>query len=247
MGIKPIARMLKRGVESMLGVAIYRTLPHGVSFLADLERLYTQVRVERIFDVGANIGQSLAEFREWCPRVEVHCFEPSSANHAALCRNAAGMRGVQVHCLALSDVVGTSSLLLADSPRMHRLGPAEGCASEAVEVTTLDGFCAGRSIDTISILKIDTEGHDLKVMQGADGLLRRQAIDFLVCEAGGQASSTSHVPMRLIMDYMDARGYLLFGMYEQKHEWTEGRIHLRRVNLAFVSGRVAATVKTDRR
>lgn len=247
MRIKPVVRVLKRGVESLFGVAIYRTLPHGVSFLSDLNRLASQVRIDRVVDVGANIGQSLVEFREWFPSAEVHCFEPGSENYEALCRNAAGMQSVHAHRMALGDVAGTSSLVLADSPRMHRLGEVDSGPSETVEVTTLDVFCAGNSIDAVSILKIDTEGHDLKVLQGADGMLRGQNIDFVVCEAGGQTSSTSHVPMRTIMDYMEARGYLLFGIYEQRHEWTQGRIPLRRVNLAFVSDRVASTTRTDRR
>ena len=29
-----------------------------------------------IFDVGANIGSSLEEFKEWWPNSKVHCFEP---------------------------------------------------------------------------------------------------------------------------------------------------------------------------
>ena len=29
-----------------------------------------------IFDVGANNGSSLVEFKEWWPDSEVHCFEP---------------------------------------------------------------------------------------------------------------------------------------------------------------------------
>ena len=29
-----------------------------------------------IFDVGANVGATLEEFKQWWPKAQVHCFEP---------------------------------------------------------------------------------------------------------------------------------------------------------------------------
>ena len=31
-----------------------------------------------IFDIGANNGDTLAEFKEWWPKATIHCFEPQT-------------------------------------------------------------------------------------------------------------------------------------------------------------------------
>ena len=51
-----------------------------------------------------------------------------------------------------------------------------------VKVITLDDFCSDKGIERISVLKIDTEGHDLAVLKGATGLLKRGAVDFVIFE-----------------------------------------------------------------
>jgi FkbM family methyltransferase len=54
-----------------------------------------------------------------------------------------------------------------------------------VPIMTLDGYCAKRGIDRINLLKIDVEGFDLNVLEGARDLLARQGVDLFVFEFGG--------------------------------------------------------------
>jgi hypothetical protein len=49
-------------------------------------------------------------------------------------------------------------------------------AAVAVERTTLDLFGAANGIDAIDLLKIDTEGHEWEVLQGARGYLSRGTV-----------------------------------------------------------------------
>jgi hypothetical protein len=51
-----------------------------------------------------------------------------------------------------------------------------------VELRTLDDFCAERGIGRIDLLKIDVEGHELRVLEGARGLLEADAIGFIQFE-----------------------------------------------------------------
>jgi hypothetical protein len=48
--------------------------------------------------------------------------------------------------------------------------------------TTLDVFCEENSIGSIDILKIDTEGFDLIVLQGAERMLQNGRIKFIHVE-----------------------------------------------------------------
>jgi FkbM family methyltransferase len=40
--------------------------------------------------------------------------------------------------------------------------------SETVKLSTLDDYCEKNSIDRIDFLKMDVEGHELKVLKGAE-------------------------------------------------------------------------------
>ncbi|MCG2725664.1 MAG: FkbM family methyltransferase, partial [Elusimicrobia bacterium] len=57
--------------------------------------------------------------------------------------------------------------------------------SENIEVKTIDAFCKEQKIEHIHFLKLDVEGHELKVLEGASGMLKLGAIDFIQFEFGG--------------------------------------------------------------
>jgi hypothetical protein len=63
-------------------------------------------------------------------------------------------------------------------------------------------------------------------------------------EAGMNASNKRHVPFETLKDYLELRSYLLFGIYEQVHEWPTKEPHLRRTNSVFISRRM---IETNRR
>ena len=53
---------------------------------------------------------------------------------------------------------------------------------EAIDLCTLDDYCASVGIETIDLLKIDAEGHDHLVLAGAGALLERGAIEIIQFE-----------------------------------------------------------------
>jgi hypothetical protein len=57
--------------------------------------------------------------------------------------------------------------------------------TEQVRITTVDDFCQSNGIDRIHLLKLDVEGYELKVLEGASRLLAARAIDFIQFEFGG--------------------------------------------------------------
>lgn len=77
-----------------------------------------------------------------------------------------------------------------------------------VEVITLDEFCTQHGIDHIHLLKNDTEGNELKCLQGASGLLNRGAIDVIQFEFN-EMNVVSHAAFKdfwdLLHDYQFLR------------------------------------------
>ena len=120
----------------------------------------------------------------------------------------------------------------------HESPAGDDLPTEEVEVITLDEFCRTQAIAAVQFLKIDTEGGDLDVLKGGEGLLSGQKIDLIEVEAGMNPGNRRHVPFQSFKDYFDARGYLLFGLYDQVPEWTTGEPQLRRTNPVFISRRM---------
>lgn len=143
-----------------------------------------------LFDVGAYDGSYARMARRVLgDAAVVHCFEPNPSSFARL-ESEAGVRFA--HETALAARSGTS-MLHEDpaSPNMATLAPdALSVAGRvvarqmAVNVTTLDEFCAERRIERIDLLKIDVEGAELAVLQGAASLLDEGRIEIVQFEFG---------------------------------------------------------------
>jgi FkbM family methyltransferase len=88
---------------------------------------------------------------------------------------------IELSDVALSNTVGRSPFYdygsACNSLTSRDLESLQLVRSYDVEVTTLDAWCECRGIDHIDFLKIDVEGYDLAVLEGACRLLSAQAID----------------------------------------------------------------------
>jgi FkbM family methyltransferase len=158
-------------------------------------RLLGSVRRPVIFDVGANMGQTLENYAAAFPGATIHSFEPFPESFRQLAETASRHRGAIPHQLALADAAGERPFFV--NPEWHTRNsllprPAEGrryyrAGSDLtpdlkVQVDTLDAFCAGNHVEHISILKLDVQGGESMVLRGAERLLSREAIDMIFTE-----------------------------------------------------------------
>jgi FkbM family methyltransferase len=146
----------------------------------------------QVIDVGANVGRWSAAMLTAvhqagrCDDLDLHAFEPSAHTHALLSAALHG-QGVRLSRVALGDRTGHSTLHVvgpgAGRNSLYQLPEApKGVATEQVQVTTLDDYASRASLEHITLVKIDTEGHDLAVLRGARELLAQQRISFVQFE-----------------------------------------------------------------
>lgn len=211
-------------------------------FLVDLQRAHPDFAVRCIFDVGANIGQSVDRYRRACPDAVIHAFEPVARSHAVLLERFGHDAGVFCRRLALGSNVRADALMRAagTSTDNHLLAgtPRPGLPVEHVQVSTGEAYCSAQGVDRIDFLKIDAEGHDMEVLKGFLGLLRGHRIGFVQVEASMNPGNRRHVPFAQFTALLEPLGYYLFGLYDQVRELREGRPALRRSNTVFVSQRL---------
>jgi FkbM family methyltransferase len=146
--------------------------------------------VQMFFDVGANDGDTALTALKWFPEATVFSFEPHPSTFAALTARVgahSNFRGINV---ALGAAAGKIELFEYDLSKVNSLIPnaqfAVRFGKDALRIpvhcTTLDIFCEEHLVDQIDVLKIDTEGFDLVVLQGCPTMLKKRAIKFIYVE-----------------------------------------------------------------
>jgi FkbM family methyltransferase len=133
-------------------------------------------------DVGANCGLYTRKLASLSSRV--YAFEPSHKMADLLRRTSAS--NVSVHEIALSDRIGNADLLIPRNDHeliygLASLEPTVGAANK--EVVSVDVPTARLDAivhQDVAFVKIDVEGHELKVLHGAVELLESSQPVFLV-------------------------------------------------------------------
>lgn len=232
--------MFRSAAERFFKVKIYRMTPRGVDPAADLHRAFPGFRVATVFDIGANVGQSVDRFLTEFPDAGIRSFEPSRSTFEQLQAQFRGEPRVSCFNYALSDHAGTSDMEHTEKSDLRRLvaEKTDGEQPEAVEsvvLTTLDAFCEEQGVVRIDYLKIDTEGHELQVLTGASRMLDSDAIAILELELGMNPDNHRHTRFEDAKAALEDKGYRVFAITEQTAEFPMNQPHLRRVNAVFVS------------
>lgn len=143
------------------------------------------------FDVGANIGNYANEVLTTYPMAKGFLFEPHPVSFKKLA-DGKNLRNAQVFNIALGEKNEFLSFYdRADTEGSEHASLYSGALSSIhkqamveikVEVKTLDSFCQEKQISHIDFLKIDTEGHELAVLKGAQKLLAENSIRLIQFE-----------------------------------------------------------------
>lgn len=173
-----------------------------------------------VFDVGAYIGVYTLKAARIARAGQVHAFEPDprSAHRLSEAITSSGIRNVHLHTCAVGDRAGEMQMRLPDYPPMSSLQPAAGPPTESgdaeaemitVPVCTLDEHCRATGVQQVDLLKIDVEGAEMLVLQGASALITACRPEMLIELHPAQSRSFGH-PVEKVVDHLHALGYRLF-------------------------------------
>jgi FkbM family methyltransferase len=223
-----------------LGYKVYKKghVPIGVDFDSDIVRFSRDLQVKTIFDVGANIGQTALRFYKIFPHANIFSFEPIQTTFDQLERNTARLPKVNCYHHAFGSKEDnlkiyrqSNSLLNSLADEVNHYSPE----SEIVKVKTIDQFCRENDIETIDILKTDTEGFELEVIRGAKECLEENTIRFIFLEVGFRYTDKRHILFSEINDYLIEKEFRFCGFYDLHHSNNKGRFLLTYCNALFVN------------
>jgi FkbM family methyltransferase len=145
-----------------------------------------------VLDVGANRGNYAEKIMATTQDTVLYAFEPHPATFRALQQTAARCGFEAVNC-GMGDEIG--AMLLYDRQAAGDGTEHASLYREVIEgihhvpatavevaVSTIDDFVAERGLERITLLKIDTEGHEYQVLCGAEQTLARGMIDLIQIE-----------------------------------------------------------------
>lgn len=168
-----------------------------------------------ILDVGAHIGYYTLLFAKRIGKGgRVYAFEPSTKTSERLVYNISlnDLANIVTVKAAASDQVGRATINLADgsntgSTSLHFDSGAVGI--EEIETITIDGYLEQQGIDAVDLIKIDVEGHELRVLQGMRRTLKAPAdkAPELFVEVNEKTLQSAGTPMQAIFDELAAAGY----------------------------------------
>ncbi len=171
---------------------------------------------DHFVDVGANVGVFSTLIGTRIPGVRITAVEPFPPVREDLLANLAlNDLDVTVVDSALSDAAGEATFEVLDRDVLNRLAPGGGTTGITVPVTTLDELVGG---DPPALIKIDVEGSELRVMQGARRLLTGAAAPVLLFEHAGYCEHFGITPAE-VRAFLTEVGYGIYLLDGELSPW----------------------------
>lgn len=180
---------------------------------------------DRIIDIGANIGATAFFFTRAYSEADCYCYEPSPSTFTFLKKNTSSFPQIHIYNYGLSDISSTARLYVGASQCLQNSLYSNVEVQDAFEdvqirqsSAELNDLLAGKRC----VLKIDTEGCEVPILQDLGDLL--STIEILYLEYHSESD-------RRAIDGILASQFDLW--------WSKAE-SLHRGNLAYVSHRLLA-------
>ena len=221
-----IKKLIKRAGYVVMTEMRLKTIEEG-KFIPTLDFHYLIKKVIDkedaicFFDVGANIGQTSKKINQYFPNASIYAFEPIKKTFDQLVANTQTITNARVYHTAMGAEMG--ELVIYKRPdsewnslvkELNELAKNEGAVAEIVKVNTVDLFLKEQQLKKIDILKSDTEGFEIHVLEGAKQALQDQLIDMLYIEIGFVKGDQQHTHWMDVVNYLEQYGYSFCGLFE---------------------------------
>lgn len=162
-----------------------------------------------VVDAGANFGVFTSILARAAPDARIYAFEPHPKTHAALLRNLPEGSAHRIETPQLALGRANCEIGFSDhAPQSNRI-TASTNSTITVRQTRLSDFCDETGIEKIDFIKIDVEGAELDLLDGAAELFAEgQVVAGMIELCPGNLSRFGQ-SVDNIIDWFAARGYQL--------------------------------------
>jgi FkbM family methyltransferase len=215
------------------------------------EQIYYISFLERgmtAFDIGTNVGEiSLLFSRFVGPNGQVHSFEPfeETYNKADQVFKLCQKKNIKLNNLLVLDhnrgenfyvypETHSSWNTIAERPlELYGIPDIKPEKILKLPSTTVEKYCKDNKIKHIDLLKIDVEGAELKVLEGAKNMFLKKQITCCVFEFG-QTTHDAGYKAQDLLDFFEEVDYQVHNLSEEqglfpidkRNGWAEFSVHV---------------------
>lgn len=149
-----------------------------------LDSFLSQVRdsgykIDTVYDIGAYIGEFSKKAQEYLPNAEYHLFEPNPKHND-------WSKGLgTLHNIYLADVDSKAEFwsddTTGDSFYKEFTGIHNNLAPKYVDTVTLDGYIKQNNIRYPDLIKLDTQGSEIDILEGGAECLSNATFIIMEC------------------------------------------------------------------
>ncbi len=168
-----------------------------------------------VFDVGANVGGYTKMILEKLTlaqktNYEVHLFEPQKTCYDKLVNEFNGQNNIIINNFALSDSEGEATIHLdfdgSSWGSMYDRKDLGLDLKKTIQLKKLVDYVKMKGINKIDLLKIDTEGNEMKVLMGCEDFLKPSAVHSIQFEYVG-CYTDAGITLRGVAELLMSKGY----------------------------------------
>lgn len=181
-----------------------------------LIRLLVRLDFKDVVDVGANHGEWSLAIKRYLPAARIHAFEASPSTFRETQKALGIYADITINNVGLYDRPG--QMKFYHSPEndgrssLIQKSALAGATELTVDVTTLDAYASQQGMTQIDLLKIDTEGADYAILEGARDLMSKGAIKVIQFEYGFVSVDTGRL-LKSYYELLTAHGFVVGKMY----------------------------------
>jgi len=175
-----------------------------------------------IIDIGANFGVMSLQFAKIASEGKVYSFEPTHYALAKLRRNLELNPELAKRIEVINSFLSSKSSAIADikaysswkvnnekSDDMHPEHKGAAKSTEGVGSLSLDDFCRSRKLEKLDFIKIDTDGHEYKILEGAKETISRYRPQ-LIFEIGLYVMVEKNIDFSFYSNYFKELNYRMY-------------------------------------
>ena len=187
-----------------------------------------------IFDIGAHVGGIAKIYRQRFPLASIYCFEPFPKSFQLLSKTVENDPRTSCYQTAVSEKKGTATLNANLSSATNSLLATDGRGASfwgeglldttsqlKVSTTTVDVFCLEAGISHIDILKMDVQGAEFSVLEGAKDMLKSQRISIIYTELIMCPTYKGQHKLHEYLSFLGSFGYEFFDFYNPVRRYSQ--------------------------
>jgi FkbM family methyltransferase len=222
-------KSLAKRIVAKLGYSLNRVPPGivvGLDLGRDLSLVMEGNRSPVCVDAGAHDGHFVDFLLANLRGPVIHAFEPAPVPFAGLKSRHGATTGVTLVNAGLGREAGSIEFNIYDNQTLNSflpmlpagastLGGAKLVETLSVPVFSLDSYAASCGLARIDLLKIDTQGFELQILQGAGRLLAEGKVGTVLVEINFAPLYDRQVWAHEIIGFLHEHGLHLVDFYEK--------------------------------